>query len=525
MEFQSILYADTGPEVVQAAPVYFQDLHLDYLLTIIERAVKDYAVRPHYYTLPASMEVVRYRQEVFSDLRQKCLSDCVQKFCLQMQKSRRAHELAHESGETVQAASYHLEAAFLYWNGLVGFGSELAACELSSGGFLSLREELERTIAGWREEGFEKALERAHGLFSRIRFQFVVGRENITIEELSGAKEEGGTGASAEVKGTDVTGKNYFQELAELLSLEPEETKGYMEGIFPNALEPSYLEMTLVQILRKNNPGIFKEIMGFYQTYPDFYSEKILRFEEEVQFYISFLEFKENTEKLGYPLRVPHWTEDGTFSGTGMYDLALVWKNANRGYTVVSNDFRYPDEPSFFVVTGPNQGGKTTFARSMGQAVYLALMGLYVNAETFVYPWFEGISTHFEVEEKIQSNSGKLKDEIDRLAPMMQQDRRRHFIVLNELFTTATTYDALIMGKKVMDHFLQKECHGIYVTHIQELAEETDSVVSLVAQVEPGGDDRRTYRMLRTEARGYGYSDSLVRKFELRYEDLMRRLP
>jgi DNA mismatch repair ATPase MutS len=177
------------------------------------------------------------------------------------------------------------------------------------------------------------------------------------------------------------------------------------------------------------------------------------------------------------------------------------------------------------VVTGPNQGGKTTVARSMGQAVYFALMGLPVNAEEFNMPMFNGISTHFEAEESLQSNSGKLKEEINRLLPMMRKDSNRNsFVVLNELFTTATTHDAMIMGRKVMESFLARECYGIYVTHIQELAEEADNIISLVAQLEPGEESKRSYRMLPMKAQGYGYSDALVKKFHLEYEEIVRRL-
>ena len=208
----------------------------------------------------------------------------------------------------------------------------------------------------------------------------------------------------------------------------------------------------------------------------------------------------------------------------GNYDLALVWKNARRGRPVVSNDFSCPEHPSFFVLTGPNQGGKTTFARAMGQAVYFSLAGLPVAASSLTMPFFQGISTHFEVEESVESNSGKLKEEIDRLAPMMKSHIKNHFVVLNELFTTATTYDALIMGRKVMEHFLERDCYGIYVTHIQELAEQTDRIQSLVAQIEDGESERRTYKILPMPARGYGYSESLVKQFELTYEDVKRRL-
>jgi len=140
-------------------------------------------------------------------------------------------------------------------------------------------------------------------------------------------------------------------------------------------------------------------------------------------------------------------------------------------------------------------------------------------------PMFSGISTHFEAEETLQSNSGKLKEEINRLIPMMRKDSNRNsFVVLNELFTTATTHDAMIMGRKVMESFLERQCYGIYVTHIQELAEEADNIISLVAQLEPGEENKRSYRMLPMKAQGYGYSDALVKKFHLEYEEIIRRL-
>ncbi len=108
---------------------------------------------------------------------------------------------------------------------------------------------------------------------------------------------------------------------------------------------------------------------------------------------------------------------------------------------------------------------------------------------------------------------------------MMKQDNRCNFVILNELFTTATTNDALVMGKKVMAHFLGMDCYGIYVTHIQELAEETENIISLVAQVEDNSPDmERTYRIVHMEAQGYGYKEPLVRKFQLRYEDIIKKV-
>lgn len=506
MEFQSILFADSGQKAGKSVPAFFEDLRLDYLMNIIENQTKGYSIRPFYYTLPDSVSLIEYRQQVCRDLSDKALYTSIRRFCSRLQKSRRSHAYSLQCGEAVQAASYHLAAASLYWESLVAFDRELDSCSLSSEGILALREYVRKHIANLQGQKFEQAVAHAGEFFSRMRFRLAVEPERIVVAEE-----------------TEETG-DYLKELSEILTFQDEEWDSAFGGIFPNALEPSYLEETLIKLLKKSNSDIFREIRSFKQEFPDFYSEELLRFEEEVQFYISFLEFAEKTRAFGYPVEIPQISGRNEFSGTGVYDLALLWKNASRAYTVISNDFNWSGRPSFFVVTGPNQGGKTTFARSMGQAVYFAMMGLPANASSLKLPFFEGIATHFEAEEKIQSNSGKLKEEINRLAPMMHQDKKHQFVILNELFTTATTYDALIMGKKVMEHFLKRDCYGIYVTHIQELAEETDSIISLVAQVEDGEDLRRTYRMIPMKAQGYGYSDSLVKQFELGYEDMIRRL-
>lgn len=115
-----------------------------------------------------------------------------------------------------------------------------------------------------------------------------------------------------------------------MLQASTKETEVTLNGIFPNALELSYLEAALVQMLKRNNPEVFNGLKDFYKLFPDFYLGQLLCFEEEVQFYISFLDFKERTERYGYSLEMPEISKDKVFYGNGVYDIALVWKNADK---------------------------------------------------------------------------------------------------------------------------------------------------------------------------------------------------
>lgn len=173
------------------------------------------------------------------------------------------------------------------------------------------------------------------------------------------------------------------------------------------------------------------------------------------------------------------------------------------------------------MLTGPNQGGKTTFARSLGQLVYFTKMGLDIPARAASVPYYKKILTHFSVEESVESGRGKLMDELMRLKPMMGDEQAGEFVVINELFTTAANYDACIMGKKVLEHFINKNCKGIYVTHLNELSKACSSVVSLRAAVDENLIP--TYIIQRSEATELAGANRQVEKYRLTYRQIKER--
>ena len=506
MTFKSILFGNHQIDLKSTPPAFWQDLQLDYLIDIIGGTVKGYDIRPYYYTMPDSPDIIAYRQEIYKDLEDTKLYSSINSFCHSVSKSILSHKLSKESEGVIQAATFQLEAADEYWQGLTQLDDAFRTYTPASQGLQLLHTHITEHMQSLVALHFPEAISRAKDFFSKISFQLTIDEDRIAIESSERASE------------------NILRDLAQLLPTDIDSDDVLMNEIYPGALEPSYLEATLINLLRKSDPEIFRELEAFHKAFPNFYSTELLNFADEIQFYISYIEFIVKTKALGHDFAMPCISTDGTFAGTGVYDMALVWRNAHHNYTVVDNDFTWTKTPSFFVVTGPNQGGKTTFARSMGQAVYFSMMGLPAAASSITIPYFRGIGTHFEAEEVLQSNSGKLKDEINRLKPMMHQDNHSQFIILNELFTTATTHDAMIMGKKVMEHFLAKQCYGIYVTHIQELAEESDTIISLVAEAENNEEHVRTYRIIPMAAQGYGFSESLVNQFSLNYEDIIRRL-
>ncbi len=334
-----------------------------------------------------------------------------------------------------------------------------------------------------------------------------------------------------QIKGSRVTVCRYHQETD--YSIEVENTfKKFKQKAVKNHLSDisiasgmNHVEEKILEKIVKLYPDVFFRLDNYCRNNKKHYDETINRFDREIQFYVSYFEYISELKKAGLKFSYPkiNNTNKEVHNHEG-FDLALAKKLLSEKKMVVCNDFYLKDKERILIVSGPNQGGKTTFARTFGQLHYLACLGLPVPGKKAQLFLFNSIFTHFEREENIKSLRGKLQDDLVRIHSILKKATPKSIILMNEIFTSTSLQDAIFLSRKVMETITKLDLLCVWVTFIDELACFNEKTVSMVSMVVPENPAIRTFKILRKPADGLAYAITIAEKYRVTYSELKERI-
>ncbi|MDQ6789309.1 MAG: DNA mismatch repair protein MutS [Candidatus Dormibacteraeota bacterium] len=508
MTFHSILF-DRPEQRAGAdqlgAPPFFRDLNLDQVVESITATRPDYNLKPFFYTLPLGVETIHYRQDILRDLEAKDLWECVRSFARQMRSMREHLTQAGKLHYRYQKEAWFVDAVEIYGQAVTNLYLDLESVTVRSQGFLTFREYL-KTHTQSRE--FTSLLAETAKLkqdLAGVKYILTVHDNHVTV-----SKYEAESDYAAKVLGT-------FQKFQ--LGV----VKDYRVQ-FRDWAEMNHVEAAVLDRIALLYPEVFGALNDYSARHRDYLDQTIGDFDREVQFYVAYLEYVRLFKAGGLTFCYPHVSDSKDVHASETFDLALANKLVSEGSPVVCNEFYLQGPERIFVVTGPNQGGKTTFARTFGQLHYLASIGCQVPGREARLLLFDNLFTHFEREENLADLKGKLQDELIRIHHILSQATSNTVLIMNESFTSTTLSDALFLGKNVLERIMRLGLLCVSVTFVDELAALSESTVSMMSTVAFDDPTVRTYKVVRKPADGRAYAVAIAQKYGLTRQRLMEHI-
>jgi len=489
------------------APAWATDLNFDQVVSAVASGRPGGGLVAHVlFQRAADIETVAYRHEVFRDLDDARVLEAAQRFTGQLHQVREhLRQLAGmDSGH--QRQGWFLDAAAIYCDAVRSLAADLAGMRLSSRGLSSFRAHLAAYVASGEFAALDRDTSARKADLAKIVYQVRVSGLRVEV-----SRYDGGPDYSAEIEKTF----ERFQQGA---------VKDYrvQYRTWPGM---NHVGAQIVALVARLFSAEFAALEGYCARYPSFTDPVISQFDRELQFYLAFLEYIRPLRAAGLSFCYPQLTVGSKeIFARDTFDLSLAARLAPQRQTVVTNDFYLTGEERVIVVSGPNQGGKTTFARTFGQLHHLAATGCPVPGSAARLFLCDQIFTHFEREENLDNLTGKLEDDLLRIRQALLAATPQSVVIMNEIFTSTTLSDARFLGEKVLAKVIELDLLCVYVTFVDELASLGRTIVSMAGTVVPDDPAERTYKVVRKPADGLAYALAIADKHRVTYEQLKERL-
>ena len=217
----------------------------------------------------------------------------------------------------------------------------------------------------------------------------------------------------------------------------------------------------------------------------------------ELAFYLGCVNLHRKLAAMEAPVCFPTPAAIGSRmnQAVSLCDICLILRT---GQNVVGNDL-YADGISLVIITGANQGGKTTFLRGIGVAQLMMQAGMFVTAEAFEAEICGGLFTHYKHEEDAAMTSGKFAEELSRMSHIADMLVPNSILLFNESFAATNELEGSEIARQIVSALLEARMKVFFITHLYEFANRfwkgSESNV-LFLKAERGTDGSRPFKLL-----------------------------
>ncbi len=526
---QRLLYPadyDRSKEVSLKDFQFIHPLQIDDMIVLIKESHKgfhDLSLKDYFTTDTA---VLSYRLAIVEDLVDN--PSLYEIFCKSIPMIQNIHDLRRAMGSdySVESALSSIRYLEMYQEIIDLFAGGLEGLSLHSQGMLAFRDKIFSISKGEEYENLRRELAKTDIQFGGIK-SVTIG---LNLDETLRVKEAGII---------SIQEKPFHPGtlMEKLLKKNPMDTNSLISPLYPltKGLHGEELKALNYSIRSSFNTIFMKSIRDFEPTLQKYFSVNTSYFTallDDIRFLTAGVKFILHMREKGFPMCRPQIAElqEKKCELTGVYNPILARKSIE--HSIVSNDFTFDENGRFYLVTGPNHGGKSIFAYSVGMAQALFQLGLFVPAKSALMSPVTGIFTHFPSSDENNYGKGRLESECARLGKIMKQLADTDMLLMDESFSSTSGLEAGYIASEVLTGIGIIGCGGIFVTHIHDLPQQLDiynshpenigKIDNLAALMESKTDGTRSYKIARTTPEGLSYAKDIASQYGLDLESILK---
>ncbi len=484
-------------------PDSFADLNLDQVVAALTAGREEYDLAGYFQTIPSRVDTAR-RQAVFVDCRNTDLVEGLETFAHRMATMRRWRRAASESLYKLHGKGCLLEAIDNYTSAVRGLHATLSQHQPRSEGLTSILAYLTDYLPSEEFTQLAATNEQLRGELGSVYYAVRIRGPKVTVTPERSTEDYSGV------------------VLATFRRFQQTQVKSHRSKMTDSGFD--HVQAQILACVARLNPELFDRLDQHCRDHHGFPDPNIVRCDRELQFYLAYLAMIRPLRTAGLELCLPELADHhGQFCVRAGFDLALAL--GSDPAQIICNDAQLQDDERILIVSGPNQGGKTTFARMIGQLHHLAALGCPVPARAAQLPQIDHLYTHFERQEDRDrtTTGGKLEDDLLRVRDILSAATAHSLLIINEIFSSTTLADAEYLGQQIIAQINALDAAAVIVTFVEELTHNpgTVSMVSLTRDDDP---TVRTFRVERRPPLGTAHAVAMAKKHRLTREDIEDRL-
>lgn len=226
--------------------------------------------------------------------------------------------------------------------------------------------------------------------------------------------------------------------------------------------------------------NVVKYLMSFAEPFMSSFEDFFDKLKFQLAFYKGAINLKHHMKRFSVEYCFPRVTEKNRLAYDDLKEFVMC---IEQQVEAVGNTGTI-DPKMLIIITGANQGGKSTFLRSVGIAQVMMQCGLMVPAKSFESGLFPSLFMHFTRREDVEMNSGRLDEELGRMDQIINNLGPDSLVLLNESFATTTERDGSIIAYDIIKALNEAGVKIITVTHLLSFAQR---VYSEVKEIEDKG--------------------------------------